>query len=331
MKTRYALLVACAALTLTACSGSTDSDSDIASTGSAEAGAFPVTVDHAFGSTTIDSEPMRIVTLGWSSQDAVIALDKVPVAMEKYTGDGIEDNILPWDAARLNGVKPVVLSSNPDVPFEQILALDPDVILAVYSGIDEPEYNRLSDIAPTVAFPDGPWDTAWDTQMSMIGAALGQPARAQRLIDDTGAYFERQAAANPTFAGKTATYGMRIDDGIIVFCDNDPRIRLLGQLGITVSPGVRAACASGDSSVTVGMESVDTLDADVFILVDADGTNLDKLAAIGPFANLTAVKNDRIVRLVGMDYAMATSAPTVLSVPYAFDEFIAQLSDKLTG
>ncbi len=330
MKTRSVLLAACVALTLSACGTSGDSGSDAEDSGAAEAGAFPVTVDHAYGSTTIDAEPMRIVTIGWSGQDAVIALNKVPVAMESFSGDGIENNILPWDASRLNGAKPVLMTTNPDIPFEQILGLDPDVILAVYSGIDEGEYKRLSDIAPTVAFPDQPWDTAWDKQMSMIGAALGQPEQAQTLIDETGAYFEKQAADHPQFQGKTATYAMRTDEGLIVFCGTDPRIRLLGQLGVMTSPGVDAVCTSGDSSVSVGMESIDTLDADVFILVDADGTNLDKLMSFGPFANMTSVSNGRLVRLVGMDYAMATSAPTVLSVPYAFDEFIAQLSDKLS-
>ncbi|AKD96634.1 iron-siderophore ABC transporter substrate-binding protein [Rhodococcus erythropolis] len=330
MKTRSVLLAACVALTLAACGTSGDSGSDTEASGAAEAGAFPVTVDHAYGSTTIDAEPMRIVTIGWSGQDAVIALNKVPVAMESFSGDGIENNILPWDASRLNGAKPVLMTTNPDIPFEQILGLDPDVILAVYSGIDEGEYKRLSDIAPTVAFPDQPWDTAWDKQMSMIGAALGQPEQAQTLIDETGAYFEKQAADHPQFQGKTATYAMRTDEGLIVFCGTDPRIRLLGQLGVKTSPGVDAVCTSGDSSVSVGMESIDTLDADVFILVDADGTNLDKLMSFGPFANMTSVSNGRLVRLVGMDYAMATSAPTVLSVPYAFDEFIAQLSDKLS-
>lgn len=330
MKTRSVLLAACVALTLSACGTSGDSGSDTEASGAAEAGAFPVTVDHAYGSTTIDAEPMRIVTIGWSGQDAVIALNKVPVAMESFSGDGIENNILPWDASRLNGAKPVLMTTNPDIPFEQILGLDPDVILAVYSGIDEGEYKRLSDIAPTVAFPDQPWDTAWDKQMSMIGAALGQPEQAQTLIDETGAYFEKQAADHPQFQGKTATYAMRTDEGLIVFCGTDPRIRLLGQLGVKTSPGVDAVCSSGDSSVSVGMESIDTLDADVFILVDADGTNLDKLMSFGPFANMTSVSNGRLVRLVGMDYAMATSAPTVLSVPYAFDEFIAQLSDKLS-
>lgn len=330
MKTRSVLLAACVALTLSACGTSGDSGSDAEASGAAEVGAFPVTVDHAYGSTTIDAEPMRIVTIGWSGQDAVIALNKVPVAMESFSGAGIENNILPWDASRLNGAKPVLMTTNPDIPFEQILGLDPDVILAVYSGIDEGEYKRLSDIAPTVAFPDQPWDTAWDKQMSMIGAALGQPEQAQTLIDETGAYFEKQAADHPQFQGKTATYAMRTDEGLIVFCGTDPRIRLLGQLGVKTSPGVDAVCTSGDSSVSVGMESIDTLDADVFILVDADGTNLDKLMSFGPFANMTSVSNGRLVRLVGMDYAMATSAPTVLSVPYAFDEFIAQLLDKLS-
>ncbi|ROZ49526.1 iron-siderophore ABC transporter substrate-binding protein [Rhodococcus sp. WS3] len=329
MKTRCVLLAAALALGLAACGSSAGTESTAASTASAEAGAFPVTVDHAYGSTTIDAEPMRIVTIGWSSQDSVLALNKVPVAMESFSGDGVENNILPWDASLLNGATPVLMTTNPDVPFEQILALDPDLILAVYSGITAEKYQRLSDIAPTVAFPDQPWDTAWDKQMSMIGAALGQPARAQELIDDTGAYFERQAAEHPQFEGKTATYAMRTDEGLIVFCNTDPRIRLLGQLGLKTSPGVDAVCTSGDSSVSVGMESIETLDADVFILVDADGTNLDKLMAFGPFANMTSVSNGRIVRLVGMDYAMATSAPTVLSVPYAFDEFIAQLSGAL--
>lgn len=329
MNTRFVLLAAAVALTLTACGSSGASDSAVFGSGSAEPGAFPVTVEHAYGSTTIDAEPMRVVTIGWSGQDAVFALNKVPVAMESFSGDGIENNILPWNTPLLNGVTPVVMTTNPDVPFEQILALDPDVILAVYSGITEEKYKRLSDIAPTVAFPDQAWDTAWDTQMTMIGAALGQPARAQELIDETGTYFTTQSAAHPEFVGKTATYAMRTDEGLIVFCGNDPRIRLLGGLGLKTAPGVDAVCGSGDSSVSVGMESIDTLDADVFILVDADRTNLDKLMAFGPFANMSSVSNGRIVRLVGMDYAMATSAPTVLSVPYAFDEFIAQLSVAL--
>ena len=35
------------------------------------------------------------------------------------------------------------------------------MILAPYSGITEEQYELLSEIAPTVAYPDEPWTTPW--------------------------------------------------------------------------------------------------------------------------------------------------------------------------
>lgn len=323
-----ALLVT--ALALTSCS-TDDGDSavDAASSTTVEDGAYPVSIAHAYGATEFTEQPKRVVTIGWSGQDAVLALGSVPVGMEKFSGDGIENDILPWDADVLDGATPTLLTSNPEVPFEQILALEPDAILAVYSGITEEDYRRLSDIAPTVAFPEERWETSLEDQTTMIGAALGRPARAQELLDGIDDYFAEQAEANPSFAGKTLTFGMRTDEGLIVFCPNDTRVALLRRLGIESSAGVISACASGDSSVSVPGEQVDTLDADVVVLVDSDGTNLDKAMAFEPFARLTAVKEGRLIQQVGMDYAMAISAPTVLSIPYSFDTFIGQLDDAI--
>lgn len=59
------------ALALAACSASgpvsTSKQSSSASTGSAEAGAFPVTIKSALGSATITEAPQRVVTIGWGS------------------------------------------------------------------------------------------------------------------------------------------------------------------------------------------------------------------------------------------------------------------------
>ncbi|SNS85589.1 iron-siderophore ABC transporter substrate-binding protein [Rhodococcoides kyotonense] len=324
-------LLAVVGLSLTACSSDTGDTAGVQSPASSitEPGAYPATIEHAYGSTVVEEKPARVVTIGWSSQDAALALGTIPVAMERFSGDGIENDVLPWDAEIIGDAPVELLTTNPDVPFEQILGLEPDLILAVYSGISEEAYQRLSDIAPTVAFPESRWETSLTDQTTMIGAALGRPAEAQNLLDGVDDYLADAAASHPEFAGKTVTFGMRTDDGLIVFCPNDPRIELLGQLGIVSSPGVVAACSSGDSSVSVAGEEVDTLDADVLVLVDADGTNLDKAMAFAPFARLTAVSEGRLVRQVGMDYAMAVSAPTVLSIPYAFDTFIGQLEDAL--
>src|SRR5688572_21669592 len=41
--------------------------------------AFPVTIEHKYGSTTINEFPERIVTVGLTDHDALIALGIVPV------------------------------------------------------------------------------------------------------------------------------------------------------------------------------------------------------------------------------------------------------------
>ena len=331
-------VAALAAAALLAGCSSTDDVADAATSGTststtavalAEDGAFPATVEHAYGSTTIDTEPQRIVTIGWSAQDAVLALGKVPVGIERFTGSGIVDDILPWDTDYFVDATPTLLTSNPEVPFEQIMALEPDVIIAVYSGIEQSDYDRLTEIAPTVAFPEVAWSTPWQDQTTMIGAALGQPARADELVAGVADTLAATREANPELAGKTVTYAMGGED-VIVFCPNDPRIEMLVEIGMVPSAGTEQACAGDDaSSVIVSPELVDTLDADAFILVDVDDTVLDQLMQDDLFVGLPAVADGRVIQMIGMDCAMATSAPTVLSIPYALDEFVTQLTDIL--
>lgn len=337
--TRTLLLAALVgASLLTACSSTSESvepadaaPSSASTDGLAEPGAFPATVAHAYGETVIDAEPERIVTIGWSGQDAVLALGKVPVAAERFTGSGIVDDILPWNTELFAGTTPELLTSNPDVPFEQIMALEPDVILAVYSGISETDYTRLSEIAPTVAFPDNAWETSWQDQTTIIGAALGQPARADELVEGISEQLAATKAANPGLEGKTITYAMSGDADVIVFCPSDPRIEMLVAIGLEPSAGTLAACGDGsESSVTVAAELVSSLDADAFILIDVEDTTLDRLLQNQLFAALPSVADGRIVQVLGMDYAMATSAPTVLSIPYALEEFVSQLTSTLS-
>ena len=87
-----ATTVGLAAALLTGCStGSTASDTSAAeptATTSAEADAFPITIEHALGETTIEEEPTRVATLGWTDQDHALSLGVVPVGSTKLTWGG---------------------------------------------------------------------------------------------------------------------------------------------------------------------------------------------------------------------------------------------------
>ena len=81
--------------------------------------AFPVTITHGLGEAVIPAEPQRIVTIGWITQDVVLALGEVPVGIPLQEWGGDENGILPWvadaaqSAATLLRADPV-LAARPD-------------------------------------------------------------------------------------------------------------------------------------------------------------------------------------------------------------------------
>ena len=69
----------------------------------------------------------------------------------------------PWAQDELGDAQPEVLPST-ELNFEQIAALDPDLIVGVGSGMTDTDYATLSKIAPTLAQPGDYIDygTPWD-------------------------------------------------------------------------------------------------------------------------------------------------------------------------
>jgi len=327
MNSTTRIVAALAAIALLAgCQSSTESTASEGTTQLAEAGALPVTVDHAYGSTTIETEPQRIVTIGWNSQDSVLALGKTPVAMESFSGAGLENGILPWDEELLGDVEPTLLDSTSGVPFEQILALEPDVIIAVVSGITEDDYARLSQIAPTIPFKETAWATTWQEQLSTIGSVLGQPKRAAELIEETDDSIADLAAGSPNLNGKTLTFLSGNIDGLTNYCADDGRVILMSQLGLKQSAGSAELCGDTQGSVTASREQYNELDADVIVLNDASGQGLPGLMGDKLFADLPAVKDGRLIQQLGLARVMALASPTSLSVKYAFAELVSKMN-----
>ena len=58
---------------------------------------FPVTVEHAFGETTIEERPERVASVGWANHEVPLALGIVPVGFARASwGDDDGDGLLPW-------------------------------------------------------------------------------------------------------------------------------------------------------------------------------------------------------------------------------------------
>lgn len=342
-----AVVLAATAL-LAACGGAVDATSDPAAAGSptgAEAGGgagtaaatsddaaagFPVTIEHAFGETTIESAPERVVTWGWGSTDAVLALGEVPVAIPQATYGADEEGLLPWVAEELEEVgadTPTLLPDVDGVPFEQVAAQQPDVILAVYSGLTEEEYTTLSEIAPVVAYPDEAWSTPWREVVTTVGTALGMPEDAQAVVEEADAEVAEAAEAHPELEGTTVAAVADTADAFYVYEAVDPRVQFLTDLGMEVAPSVEEL-STGESTFfyTLSPELVGRLGSDV-LLSYAETPEQAQAFLDKPYATtLPQVRSDAVASVVGADVVASVSPPTALSLSWALDTYVDELS-----
>lgn len=299
-------------------------------------GAFPVTMQTALGTATIPEKPKRVVTIGWGSQDAALALGVVPVGMQDFTGDsGRKDGVLPWDVDRLHGNEPeLIKASTSEIPYEQILSLKPDVILAVNSGLTDAQYKRLSQIAPTVGYPGKPWLTSSSDQLSMVGKALGMPGKAGRLQDNYDDLVAKTAKKHPEFEGTTIAFGSGTETGNYNFYrSDDSRVELLRQLGFTPAPSVSKLRQNPQSTFSkkVSLERISDVKTDVLVSWYLDGQTKKSIEKTPTFAKFGPVKNDRYIALTDPPMVFATSSVTVLSLPWMLKRFVPMLSKAATA
>lgn len=302
-----------------------------ASGGSGGTTADGVTIEHAFGDTVVPANPKRVVTLGWGSSEAALALGVVPVAMEKKAYGGDKNGVLPWIAVKLKelGVKtPTMITETKEAPaYEEILAVKPDLILATYSGITKAQYKLLSDIAPTVAYPHKPWSTPWRDVISIDGKALGKTAEAKSVLSDIDKVMAKQAAEHPELKGKTVAVVWDVSGTFYVYRPADSRVSFLFDLGLSSAPAVEEL-ANGDSPFfyTLSYEELDKLKSDIIV----DFANTDEEAATflaQSYAKaMPAVQTGAVASVTGVPLISAVSPPTALSLTWGIDKYVAKLS-----
>lgn len=296
--------------------------------------AFPVAIEHKFGLTEIPAEPQRVVALGYSDQDPLLALGVRPIAVRYWFGDE-PYAVFPWARDELGDARPEVLDMPfGELDFERIAALRPDFISAVYSGITEQEYRTLAQIAPMLAQSGEYIDFGmpWQEATLLIGRALNREELVQELVSEVEARFAAARAGHPEWAGKRVVVGAPRGDGQFGFvASQDARSRVFTALGFEVPPELDEI--AGDQFWgTVSLERADLLDQDLLVFHQLAWVEGGRAAIESDplLRRLRAMQEGRVLFLEGqLDAALQFG--TVLSLPFLLDHLVPMIEAAMDG
>lgn len=306
----------------------------LAISGAAFAQEYPLSIEHALGTTVLEAKPERIVAVQWANHEVPLALGVVPVGMAAANfGDDDGDGLLPWVKEKLEelGAEPPVLFDEGDgIDFEAVAALDPDVILAAYSGLDQQTYDTLSEIAPVVAYPEAAWSTDWRDMIRFNALGMGMQAEGDQLIADIEAEIAATVADFPALADKPTMFITHLDttnlSTIKFYTNHDTRVKFFEDLGLAMPQSVIDASAGGSFSGEVSAENIDVFD-DVKLIVTYGGQELiDALNADPLTSKMPAVASGAIVTL-GNDPLGTAANPTPLAISWVLRDYVKLLSD----
>jgi iron complex transport system substrate-binding protein len=163
-----------------------------------------------------------------------------------------------------------------------------------------------------------------------VGRAVGQEERADELVAEVEAEIADTAAEHPELEGASAMMATPYE-GIYVYGPEDPRSRLLTDLGFVLPEGL-GEVSGEEFGGQLSAERADLLDVDAIVWLDEE----DGAGELGGplYAELDVHTEGREVHLdsEGEDaLGGATSFVTVLSLPFLLDGIVPLLSAAVDG
>ncbi|MFP4008833.1 MAG: ABC transporter substrate-binding protein [Spirulinaceae cyanobacterium] len=128
-------------------------------------------IQHALGETCVPLQPQRLVVLGGTTLESCLAIGVQPLASQT--------DVLPHLDGKLEGIEILGWPLN----LEQVVSLQPDLIIGLANGQEQDTYKLLSQIAPTLLAND---ETSgdWKAVVQFVGEILGKPDAAAQVLAD---------------------------------------------------------------------------------------------------------------------------------------------------
>lgn len=287
----------------------------------------PIRFEHVFGETVLPGPAARVVSLGFNTQDPLLALGVAPVAVRAWFGDQ-PHSIWPWAQPYLGSAEPAVITG--EVAMETVASLQPDLIVAIGSGITQDEYAILSQIAPTLMQPPGAasYGLPWDETTRLLARALGREAQGEARIAETRRLFAEARARHPDWEGRSAVAAYHFGGDTGAFTAEDTRGRFLTELGFRVPDAIQTL-GRGNFYASLSPEDLSPLDVDLLVWVSSLDAVPD-LAAL-PMRRLLRAHGAGREVFAGALTAGALSFGSVLSLPFALAALEADMALALDG
>ena len=243
---------------------------------------FPVTLTDDEGTqVTIPAEPQKVVSLTPATTEILFAIG----AGDRVVGKVEDIANFPPEAADI----PVVATFS-GVDVEQIVALEPDLVISAGAGLtqgDAVEQLRRADIPVLVTYP-----TSIDGALAgirLIGEATGLTDTAESLaIGMEQRIDELERLAATASARPRVFYEIDVTGGIFT----PPADSIYGEMFTLAG----AEPISGNASYSISLEELVAADPEVILLGDAAyGVTAEAVADRPGWKGMTAVKEGRIV------------------------------------
>lgn len=284
--------------------------------------AFPESFDHKYGTTTLTEAPERIVSIGYSDHDDLLALGQKPLAVRDWYGD-MDKATWPWAADLWGSIDPVVLPFG-ELDMETIAALEPDLIVGLSSGISAEHYQQLSLIAPTLPQSGDyiEWGMPWHERTLWIGRAVGRLPEAEAMVEDVEQRFESVTEQHPELGGMQAAIAYYWEGQLGVYSDNDLRGVFLERLGLNIPEAINDL--AGDRFYSeLSLEELSLLNVDALIWLSTGDAQAD--ADKVPGRELMPFHQQGREIYVDKELGGAFSFMSPLSIHFIFDELVPQI------
>jgi ABC-type Fe3+-hydroxamate transport system, periplasmic component len=310
-----AIMLLVLVVVLSACGNNSGNNANKANNGAAEATATPapsesaaaeqpasgtVTYQAESGPVEIPANPQRIVALAYAPN--MISMGANIVGVDQWT------NMSPLFTDKLKGVEVVS-----DEDLEKIIELDPDLIVV---GTESKNIDKLSEIAPTVAFTWGKLD--YLNQQVEIGKILGKEQEATAWVDD----FKSRAAALgeevKAKIGENATVSVLETDSKSFYVFGDHWARgtevLYQAMGLTMPEKV-AKDAQGPGYYTLSQELLPDYSGD-WVVLSRSSANDNAFMNTETWKNIPAVKNNHVIEIdtEASSYSDPTTLESLLAI-----------------